>query len=529
MSRQQSSGARFIEILSILKKHKIQQGMNPVKFREILEDLGPTFVKIGQIMSTRQDMFSERYSKELVKLRSSVTPMPYSDVESVMEQAFGQDWHRIFPVFKHDPLGSASIAQVHEAAFASGEKIVVKVQRPFIYETMERDVKLIRKAARFLNLSDIVSSVVDLDMVLDEFWSTAQEEMDFTVEARFAKRFKKTYKDVKYIDAPVIYDEYTSKRVLVMEYVDGIDIGDADRLDRYGYDRSDLAKKLAYNYISQIIENGFFHADPHSGNIRVRNDQIIWIDFGMMGTLDPREREIMKDAVRAIALRDIMQVVDAILALGQTQKEIDYSEFTVEIEQFMNTYVNMTFSEIDVARMVQDVFSICHEYRIRLPKGVSMLARSMMTMESTLMDLDPTTNMLEIASHHKVTITQFRLQKEAKKVVRRSIEAFDRSLELPVQFSDILKLIQRGQVKVNMSLMGSEQPIAKLDRMVNRLIVCILISALLLGSSLLCQTTMKPTIFGIPALGFFGFLAAVVMSLWLFLKMLMLHRRNKMF
>ena len=221
-------------------------------------------------MSTRQDMFSQRYTVELEKLRSSVKPMPFEEVESVLVQAFGDNWRSIFVNFDTTPLGSASIAQVHRATLNTGQEVVVKVQRPNIYETMKRDIRLVRKAAKFLNLSDIISSVVDLDMVLDEFWATSPEEMDFTIEARFAKRFKETYKDDKTVDAPLIYDEYTSKYVLVMEYVDGLDVNQLDLLESHGYDPSKIAHDLAYNYISQIIENGFFHADPHSGNIRVR-------------------------------------------------------------------------------------------------------------------------------------------------------------------------------------------------------------------------------------------------------------------
>lgn len=529
MANSQASGARFIEILSILKKHKIQKGMDPVKFREILEDLGPTFVKIGQIMSTRQDMFSQRYTVELEKLRSSVKPMPFEEVESVLVQAFGDNWRSIFVNFDTTPLGSASIAQVHRATLNTGQEVVVKVQRPNIYETMKRDIRLVRKAAKFLNLSDIISSVVDLDMVLDEFWATSQEEMDFTIEARFAKRFKETYKDDKTVDAPLIYDEYTSKYVLVMEYVDGLDVNQLDLLESHGYDPSKIAHDLACNYISQIIENGFFHADPHSGNIRVRDDKIVWIDFGMMGTLNVHEREIMKKAVRGIALRDTMTVVDSILALEKPKQEIDYTKFTGEMEQFMATYLDMPFGEIDVAQMLQDVFSICHAYRIQLPKGVSMLARSLTVMEATLLHLDPSTNILEIATSHKATMEQLHLHTQVKKVIRRSFESYNRILDVPVQTSDLLKLVQRGQVKMNLNLMGSDQPIAKLDRMVNRMIICILISAILLGSSLLCLTNMSPKILGIPAIGFVGFMLALLMGLWLFIKMLVLHRHNKMF
>lgn len=524
-----SSRARFAQILSILHKYHIEKGIDPVKFRHILEDLGPTFVKIGQIMSTRQDMFSQRYCKELMKLRSSVAPMDFEMVQEILDETYKRSWTEVFDSIDMDPLGSASIAQVHFATLKSGEHVVIKVQRPKIYERMERDVALLRKAVKVLNLSDIVSSVVDLDMVIDEFWYAAKQEMDFTNEAKFAKKFKRLFKDCVFIDAPEIYDEYTTEHVLVMEYIDGIEISDCERLDKDGYDRVEIADKLAYNYISQVIEYGFFHADPHSGNLRIRDDQIIWIDFGMMGVLETRDRQLMKDAVRAIALKDTSKLVDTILTLGIVKQEVDYPAFTNEMERFMNQYLSLSFDDMDLGVMVQDVFSICHQYHIALPKGISMLARSMMTIESTLKDLNPKCNMMKIVSNHKAALTNIDIRKETKQFISRSMDSLSRSIDLPVQASDVFKMIQRGQVKINLNLMGSEQPIAKIDRMINRLIICILIAGILMASSLLCTTNMQPQIFGIPALGFFGFVTALLMSIWLFFKMLSLHRRNKSF
>lgn len=524
-----STRARFMQILRILRKYQIRKGMDPVKFRRILEDLGPTFVKIGQIMSTRQDMFSERYCKELMKLRSRVTPMSFDTVKEQIEKSYHKPMSEVFSSFEPIPLGSASIAQVHEATLRDGTRVVAKVQRPYIYEWMERDVGLLRKAIRILNLSDIVSSVVDLNMVIDEFWTAAKQEMDFTNEAAFAKRFRKTYEDCNFIDAPQIIDAFTTKEVLVMEYIDGYEINDVHTLEKEGYDVKEIADKLAYNYISQIIEHGFFHADPHSGNIRIRQDKIVWIDFGMMGILENRDRQIMKQAIRALALGDVANVVDSILAIGIVQKEIDYIAFTNAIESFMAQYMGESFADMDLAKMVQDIFTICHQFRIGLPKGISMLARSMMTMNGTLINLDPTTSMAKIVSQHKATLTQIDPSKEIQKTIKRSIEGLSRSLDLPVQTSDVLKLIQHGQIKVNLNLMGSDAPIAKIDRMVNRLIVCILIAALLVGSCLICTTDMEPHIMGIPAIGFFMLLIALVMSIWLFIKMFFLHRKNKAF
>lgn len=524
-----STSARFAQIVSILRKHHIQKGMDPVKFRMILEDLGPTFVKIGQIMSTRQDLFSQRYCKELMKLRSNATPMPFSVVEQIIEETYGDTFYDSFESIDETCLGSASIAQVHAATLKSGKRVVLKIQRPKIYEWMERDVALLRKAVKVLNLSDIVSSVVDLDMVIDEFWYTAKQEMDFTNEAKFAKRFKEEYSDCKFIDAPTIYDEYTHKNILVMEYVDGIEIDDTKKLKELGYDPSEIADKLAFNYISQIIENGFFHADPHSGNLRIRENQIVWIDFGMMGQLNVNEREIMKAAVRAIALKDTQKLVDCILMIGNVKKEIDYTAFCNDMEKFMNQYLSVPYAQMDVARLIQDMFSICHVYSISLPKGISMLARSMMTIEGTLTALDPNMNTMKIALSHKSSLMELDWKKELKSGLKRSADAFSRSIDIPVQASDVLKMVQRGQIKVNLNLMGSQAPLAKIDQMVNRIIVCVLIAALVVGSSLICTTNMKPTIFGIPAIGFFGYIIALCMSTWLFFKMLFLHRKNKSF
>ena len=522
-----TTSTRFAEILSILRKYHIQKGMDPVKFRMILEDLGPTFVKIGQIMSTRQDLFSQRYCKELMKLRSQVTPMLFDDVQKIIDETYNNQFYEYFLDIDKICLGSASIAQVHEATLQTGEKVVLKIQRPKIYEWMERDVGLLRKACKILNLSDTVSSVVDLNMVIDEFWTTAQQEMDFTNEAKFAKRFKHEFKNCKFIDAPKIYDEYTKRNILVMEYVDGIEINDNKQLDALGYDRKEIADKLAYNYLSQIIDNGFFHADPHSGNLRIRDDQIVWIDFGMMGLLENKDREIMKQAVRAIALKDTQKLVDCILILGDCKKEIDYTAFSNDMDRFVNQYLSVSYADIDVAKLVQDMFTICHQYSIALPKGVSMLARSMMTIEGTLTSLDPEMNTMKIALSHKADLTSINWEKEIKNTIQKSVDALSRSVDIPAQASDVLKMVQRGQVKINLNLMGSQAPLAKIDQMVNRIIVCVLIAALFVGSSLICTTNMRPQIKGIPALGFIGYCIALLMSIWLFLKMLFLHKKNK--
>lgn len=520
---------RLGQILRILKKHKVTRGMDPVKFRQILEDLGPTYVKIGQIMATRQDIFSQRYCSELEKLRSDVKPMPFETVKEVLTEAYGPDLDKVFTRIDETPLGSASIAQVHKAWLKDGPMVVVKVQRPGIYQEMEEDIRLLRKASGILKLSDVFSSVVDVNVVLDEFWTSAQQEMDFTNEAQNAMRFRRDYEDCAWLSAPVVYEDLTSRKVMVMEYISGCEIDDDARLDAEGYDRHEIAMRLGTNYITQITEFGFFHADPHSGNIRVRDGQIVYIDFGMMGTLTDRDRRLMKQAIKALAVRDTLKLTDTILTLGVVKRPPDYANLTQSIEEYVSIYCENSLEDIDLPAMVQDLFTICHEYGIALPKGISMLARSLVTFEGTIEVLDPSTNAMKIISTQKASLLSSDWGRDLQQVLTRLQADADHMLNMPVQLSDILSMVRRGQLKVNLDLQGADSTIANFDRMINRIIVCLLIVALLMSSSIICTTKMKPEFLGIPLLGFAGFFIAFCMSMWLFVKMLFLHQKNKPF
>ena len=513
-----SSKRRLAQILGILKKHHITKGVDPVKFREILEDLGPTFVKIGQIMASRQDMFSERYCKELVKLRDNVAPLPFADVQRVIEEEYGCPMQEVFSSFERIPLGSASIAQVHKASLLDGREIVVKVQRPYIYEMMERDISLIRRAGKLLRLSEVLGSVIDINIVMDEFWFTAKQEMDFLNEARFAMEFARNHQSITYIGAPLIEQAYTTSRVLVMEYINGIVIDDRKTLEEGGYDLREIASKLAENYIKQIVDDGFFHADPHPGNLRIRDGKIIWIDFGMMGTLQRSDKDLMKKAVQAIGSNDTELMVDVILTLGVHDGRIDYTLFYDDMEIFMKKYIHMDLNEINLGDAIQEVFTIAHKHRISMPKGISMLARGLVTMESTMTLLDPKTNIIQIAAAHvsEHIFKKLDAKKEAVNAGRKLYEAGKRTLDIPIQFSELMRMITKGRIKLNLEIMDSSVPLKTINHMVNKLVVGIVSCGLLMASSLICTTDMTPKVLGIPAIGFIGYMTAddmVVVSL----------------
>ncbi len=524
-----STKRRLAQILAILRKHHLAKGIDPVKFRMILEDLGPTFVKIGQIMASRQDMFSQRYCRELVKLRDNVASMSIETVKSVIENEYHQKLSDVFLEFDEIPLGSASIAQVHKATLKDGRHIVVKVQRPDIYEMMERDISLIRKAVKILKLNDVLGSVVDLNIVLDEFWHTAKEEMDFLNEAHYARKFAYLHQDIQYIEAPLIIDEYSTSKVLVMEYIDGFEIDDRIHLMEAGYDLREIAAKLAENYIKQIVDDGFFHADPHPGNLRVRDGKIVWIDFGMMGILNRADKDLMKDAVLAIGQNDTQKLVDVILTLGEHDNRIDYALFYDNIETFMKHYVSMDLTDINLGDVVQEIFVIAHQHRISMPKGVSMLARGLVTIESTVMLVDPHISIIEIAANHVAShmSQQLDYKKELTKSAKKIYDASQNLLTLPAQFSDIMRMIMKGRLKVNLDIMESSVPMNAINHMVNKLIVGIVSTGLLMASSLLCTTQMTPKVFGIPALGFIGYMSAICLGIWLLFTVLKERRHKK--
>lgn len=512
-----SSKRRLAQIIGILKKHHLSKGIDPVKFRQILEDLGPTFVKIGQIMASRQDMFSERYCTELVKLRNNVAPMEYHVVKSVIEEEYGCPIHDIFYAFDKTPLGSASIAQVHKATLKNHKEIVVKVQRPHIYEMMERDISLIRRAGKLLRLSEVLGSVIDLNIILDEFWYTAKQEMDFLNEAKFAEDFAHLNKDIVYIATPIIEKEYTTSKVLVMEYIDGYIIDDFTAFEKEGYDRKEISSKLAENYIKQIVDDGFFHADPHPGNLRIRGGAIVWIDYGMMGTLSAADKDLMKNAVLAIGNNDVERMADVILTLGVHDDRINYPQFYDDIEILMRTYTTMNLNDIHLGEAIQEVFTIAHTHGISMPKGISMLARGLITIESTMTILDPNTNIIEIAAAHvsEHLFKQFDARKKAIQTGKKVYEASNKILEIPLQLSELTRMIMKGRIKINLEIMDSSVPLKNINHMVNKLVVGIVATGLLMASSLICTTDMTPKVLGIPAIGFIGYMTAVFLGMWL--------------
>lgn len=518
-----SSARRLKEIVAVLRDRELLQGVTPVKVRQVLEDLGPTFVKLGQIISMRPDFLPNEYQAELTRLQSEVKPMDFSVVKEIVQREYNQSWDGIFASIDEHAMGSASIAQVHRASLLNGDRVVIKVQRPGIYEVMAKDIALLKRAISILNLVRDSEGVVNLESIVDEMWEIAKQEMDFLLEADHIEEFAHLNKDDENILCPKVNRQLTTQRILVMECMDGIPLDDGEGLQAACVDMERIGRRLGINYVKQMIDDGFFHADPHPGNIWVKDGRIIWLDLGMMGRLSVRDRNSFRHAIMALVTNDVYGMKEAVLALGVPRGKVDHIQLYDDVAALMAQYGDLDFEHLKAGEVARKILMVLKSNNIAIPHGFSMFARGVMIMEGVMTRCCPQVNFSEIfAKGLRVSMEKdFSWLAELNKFKRDSYMLMKKSMQLPEQISDILKMTLSGQTKVNLDLTGSQEPLQKLDSMINKMIMAIISAALLLGSSTICTTQMEPKIMEIPLLGVLGYLAAMVLCsklLWSIIK-----------
>ena len=509
------STRRFREMVEVLRRRKLLQGISPEKIRQILEDLGPTFVKLGQIMSMRPDFLPQEYCDELTKLQTGAKPLEFSTVKEIIEREYGCRWNQVFQAIDENALGSASIAQVHRAVLTSGDQVVVKVQRPGIYDIMAKDIVLLKRAAALLKVVSNASDVIDFSMILDEMWAIAKQEMDFLIEASHIDEFRHLNADAAYVECPEVNHKLTTPRILVMEYVGGIRFDDIKALEAQGFDMDQLGRRLGENYVKQIVEDGYFHADPHPGNIWIRRGKIVWLDLGMMGRLSGRDRAALRKAVFALANHDTLEMKTAVLSLGLPRGRIDHARLYEDISVLMEQYADLDFGTLQMGVLARQIMNVLREHRIGIGPGLSMFARGVLTIEGVLRLCCPRVSFVEIfARSLSLGIVSGMSWKEGlNKAKQEGVMLLRKSVQIPEQLADLLKMTMGGQTKLNIDLTGSEEPVQRLDKMINKLIISLLCAALLIASSTICTTNMQPQIGGIPLLGILGYLIAFILSL----------------
>ena len=521
---------RLWQIARIANQFDVIHGLTPVKMRLMLEALGPTFVKVGQILSMRSEILPQAFCDELAKLRADADPMPYQTVLETLSSEYGRPIGEIFEHIDPTPLGSASLAQVHRATLLTGEDVAVKVQRPGVRETMAQDVSIMRSIARLATRVMPSAQVVDLGGVVEELWDTFESETDFLVEARNLAEFKRFCQPYVYMDCPKPYMDLCTEHVVVMDYVEGISVSHPEQLIAAGYDLKEIGTKLVDNYATQVLDDGFFHADPHPGNIIIAGGQIVLIDLGMTGRLNAKTRSVLKQMIFAVAKQDSPALADGLLRFAGTESDAaDYPALLADLDTIVAEYGTVDLKDLDLASFVTALTQLAQRHGIEVPSTVTTVARALVTLEGLLDEFIPDVNMIEIISEHIATSKPLNraAADEVKSLGVEAHAALHGLLGALCETKVAARMLTRGQLRVNMELAGAEEPMRMLSEMVNRLTMALIVVGLYVGSSIVYFAGVPPIVFGIPVVGFMGYVVAFVLSAWIVFDIYFKGRRSK--
>ncbi len=511
-----SRNKRLHEIIGLVRKYKVMDGITPAHFRDMLVDLGPSFVKIGQMLSLRSEILPQAYCDALATLQMDADPLPFKEIEHALENIYGERFSSIFSNIDPKPLGSASLAQVHKATLSNGDVVAVKVQRPGVRATMAQDIDVMRSVAKRLSRFMKDNQMVDLRDVVEELWSTFLEETDFTKETQNLHEFALLNKDVAYIRCPMPYLEYCSEEVLVMEYIEGTSLRDTDKLVELGYDLEEIGMKTLDNYATQILDFGFFHADPHPGNMFIKDGQIIYLDLGIVGRLNPRDRARFGEIIEAVGAKSATRLKDALISFSvdHDSRGIDHPRFLAELDIILEGYGSCDVADIDIGGLLNDIMLLTKQCKVTLPPSVTAVSRGIVTIEGTLSEYIANSNIVDIINDH--VMRKKDPKKELQKLVQDTMISLGnsgRGLATSAEYAgETLKMLSRGQLKMNMEMLGSDEPIKKVSRIANRLAVSMVIAGLLVSASLMTSLDM-PKIIGVPVLSFIEFVSAFILTI----------------
>ena len=521
---------RIGEMLEIVRRYDILHGLTPESLRRMLEELGPTFVKAGQILSMRSEILPPSFTRELTKLRTDVEPMDRETVLQALRDEYDEPIEDIFDAIDDNPLGSASVAQVHKARLVTGELVAVKIQRPHVQEIMAKDISIMRSLARRLGGIMGADQFLDLQSVVDELWQSFREETDFLVEARNLEEFRRNNAGCKFLDCPKPYPKLCTRHVVVMDYVEGIAIDDTAELVAQGYDCAEIGEKLMDNYTCQVLDDGFFHADPHPGNLVVSGGKIVYMDLGIMGRLSASDRAAVSDMLMAVAKRDSAALEEGLLRFSSSDPtEIDHARLLGELDAIIANYGSADLGDLDIAAFVNSLVNMARKNGIELPSSVTMLARALVTLEGVVDNLLPGASMIDIIRRHlRAHESAGDLAKEeAKRYAREGLAASHGLLMAAGEAGHAMHMLTRGQLRMNLDIAGTEDPFNELGHIVDRLTLGIIAAGLFIGSSVVYYARIQPVIFGIPVIGFLGYMVALGIGLYVAHEILSENRRRR--
>lgn len=489
---------------------------SPINLRMALEELGPTFIKIGQILSTRPDLLPEEYINELIKLQDSAPEESFENIKSVFEESINKKIYDCFLYFSKKPTASASIAQVHEAILNDGRAVIVKIQRPNIYNTMKTDIDIIKKIIK-LSKGRIDIDIVDPLAVIEELESTTEKELDFIDESKSIVKFRENNENISPIYAPDVISSLCSEKVLTLEYINGFKINDMKMIEKKGYSNKDIAKKLALSYCKQIFDDGFFHGDPHPGNLLISNGRICFIDFGITGELDEGLKNWLNKAMIAVATGDKNKIVDFILAIGIKRGKVNKGNLYEDVSYLFTTYLNTSLKNIKIAVLLEEMFSIVKNNNIQFPKELAILFRGLVILEGVIAEVDPQLDIISVITSFVKGKNKMLLIKDIneEELVLSAYSFFRDASRIPSKAVEALSSISDGRAKINFNITDLENSVDHISNMVNRLVGALIISSLIIASSLIISNNVGPIYKGISLMGIAGYIISAIFAIFL--------------
>ncbi len=509
---------------------KLTEYTHNQRIRMLLEELGPTFIKFGQILSNRHDILSKDLIKELSLLQSNVPPFEPEIAKEIVERSLGDKTENLFEYFEYESKFSASISQMHRARLLDGTDVAVKIQRPDIEQTIKLDIEILFDIATQLQKHVNSVSIFNPVGIVEAFKHQIMNELDFAYEKSNLKRFAKFFEKDKTIHIPIVYDKYCTKEILTMEFIDAVKISEVND-EKYNFDNEIILDRLANATFQQIFHLNFFHADPHPGNVFVKDDNVVsYIDFGMIGMITPHIKKTLSEMVYSIYNEDYTRFAKAILGLTKLRTVENFSDFNNTVYEFIQKYINMSVDELNLEEVFNEIIAIINKYNLTLDADVSLMAKTAIILEGVCRKVNPNfVLMKKLRPLMKAYLKEQFSPKSILKQAQCTIFSFqDMITNLPKNVGNIMSMVEDGSLDIKFNHKGLDVVANALEHAVNRLSYSIVLAAILISSALIVHAKIRPFVFGdIPIIGLVGFLVSAVMAFILLITQFIRYIRRR--
>ncbi len=499
----------------------------PQRLRLAFAELGPTFIKLAQILSARPDLITVKYADEFKKLQDEVPPFSVDEAKKIIEEELGLPLNEIFSYFENTPIAAASIAQVHCAVLLDGTDVVVKVQRPQIRDQIESDINIMSTIASLLMKHVPESRFFNPIGIVEEFSRTVTKELDFVIESRNCMRLRRDFENTPDIYIPKVFERYVTEKVLVMEMIHGVRIDDIKTIEGMGIDRVRLSKIGINAYFKQILENGFFHADPHPGNILVRTDGVIcFLDFGIVGRVSDELKEIMATTFISIMERDFDRLIDQYIELGVITAEADIDsfrrDFKMDIRDLLEPLYGMKLQQINFTQYAETLIRLATRYNLRIPSDLLLIDKTLLILENLARQLNPDLDFVAEAQPYaaKIITKQMSPSRLYEKTKKNFMDLSDFAFLLPRNMTKLFKKILKDDIQVKMFHVNLPDLIKDMDKATNRIAFAMIVSAILLSSAIMHAAGVEPRILGFSFFGLISFGVAFLLGIWLIISII---------